>query len=83
MLEKIESLKQSIREEQFEEVQTVLGPELYELFVEALSSEEEDEAKDCVKRFSQALTRHPLKAFKLYGRMDSQQKKIIQDLMEN
>lgn len=82
MLEEIKALKESIEDEQFNEVSDVLGGELYKLFLIALSSKTEDDAQSRVKSFGDALRGHPIRAFKLYGQLNEKQKTLIQDLME-
>lgn len=83
MLEKIKTLRDSIDDEQFDEVSEILGDELYKLFLVALNSKEEETAKSRVRSFGTALRGHPMKAFRLYGRLSAEQKTIIQDLMED
>lgn len=82
MLEEIKKLKESIDDDQFEDVAKVLGDDLYKLFLIAISSKTEESARTRVKEFGDALKKHPIKAFKLYGRLRADQKVIIQHFIE-
>lgn len=81
MLEQIKRLKNTINSDQLDEVDRILGKDLYSIFFDALHSENEDDAKSRMQSFSEALTSHPLKAFKLYGLLTKEQKDIVQNII--
>ncbi len=83
MLEKIEALKVSIRQEnQYDEIRLILGDDLYMLLLEVLFSASESDAESRVGKFSDELHKHPMKAFKLYGKLTLQQREIISSFTE-
>ena len=82
MLDKIRKLKDSLNDEQFEMVSDVIGSDIYEFFIKTLGSKNEKDAKVHMKEFSDALGRHPIVAFKLYNKLNFEQKSIILELME-
>lgn len=82
MLDKVKRLKDSIQDEQFDEVAGILGADLFRLLWSALRSETEEDAKSRIREFGDGLRSHPLKAFGLYKLLNEEQKTIVQDLME-
>ncbi len=83
MLDKIRKLNDSLNDEQFATVSDVIGPDIYELFIKTLKSKNEEDAKVQMKKLSASLSKHPMAAFKLYNKLNSEQKGIILELMED
>lgn len=83
MLEELKKLKGTVTDEQLESLEEVAGGKLFKLFESALDASGEDEARTRVDALSLALNGEPLKAFKLYNKLDAAQKGIILGLMED
>ena len=82
MLEKIKKLKSALTEDQFQDVADTVGPDVYQLFKNALDSKTEDGARGNMSRLADALRSSPMTVFKLYNKLNSEQKGIVMDLME-
>lgn len=83
MLKELGKLKDTVTDEQLEFIEDVAGEELFKLFRSALDASTEDEAKERVGALSSALSGDPLRAFKLYNKLDAEQKDIVLDFMED
>lgn len=83
MLEKLKTLRESITEKQSEDLTEILGKDVKRLFFRALMSDDEAVAEKRIKKFSNALGKEPMKAFKLYKKMTKEQKAIVQEFMED
>lgn len=83
MLEKLKTLRESITDEQRDALTDILGKDMKRLFFRALMSDDEEVAEKRIKKFSTALGKEPLKAFKLYKKMTKEQKAIVQEFMED
>jgi hypothetical protein len=70
-------------DEQLEFIEDVSGSELFELFKSSLNAATEDEAKERIDALSHTLRNEPLKAFKMYNRLNAEQKDIILGLLED
>jgi len=83
MLDRIMELKASITQDQFEAVGDILGPKGRQMFLDVLDSETEEDAQARMDALSKELQEQPIVAFKLYNKLDAQQKSIVLDLMED
>lgn len=83
MLEELEKLKGTVTGEQLDLIKSVAGQDLLELFESALQASTEEEARDRTGTLSKALRESPVKAFKIYNRLNAEQKGLILGLMED
>lgn len=83
MIDQLNKLRESITNEQMDALKAILGEDTARLFRRALVSKDEETARKRVGKFSAALRKEPIKAFKLYGKMTKEQKAIVQDFMED
>ena len=82
MLDKLEQLRNSITEQQRKELKVAAGDKLYQLLEATLASETEEIAKERLDELTKVISAKPVKAFALYEGLTSQQKDLVESLVD-
>lgn len=82
MLEKIRQLRDSITEEQNAQIEDAAGADIYRLFQSALDSSTEQEVNERIKALTKLVEADPVKVFALYERLTSEQKDLVEELVD-
>ena len=83
MLESVKRFRDSITDEQRQDVKTVLGDELAQTFNSVLESETEQQVKERIGLFIAAVRKQPVKMFRLRRKLTDEQKVIVDGFLED
>lgn len=83
MLEKVETFGDSLSREQYKNIESALGNDLFKLLENALDSNTEEEAKENVASFIEGAKKNKLKVLALRRHLSSEQREMLLDLWES
>ncbi len=82
MLEKVRKLRDSMNEDQREEIKEVVGEETYRLLSSLFGSTTETQAEERLEAVTNLVKNDPVKAFAFYERLTSEQKDLVTELVD-
>lgn len=82
MLEKVRQLRDSMNKDQHEEVKQAVGEDIYSLLSSLFGSTTELQAQERLEALTKVVKEDPVKAFAFYERLTSEQKDIVEELVD-
>lgn len=82
MLEKVRQLRDSMKEDQREEIKEVVGEEIYSLLSSLFGSTTEPQAQERLEALTTVVKEDPVKAFAFYERLTAEQKDLVEELVD-